>query len=106
MLLITQYHRVRFLGREVSRLWGVPMDPFILLRSRETPPQTQLPEGDRRKNVRGAFTLKTEKSVRGKRLLLVDDVYTSGATVKECSRTLIRAGAKEISVLTLARTVL
>ena len=99
------FNQAVILGREVSRLWGVPMDPFILLRSRETPPQTQLPEGDRRKNVRGAFSLKTEKSVRGKRLLLVDDVYTSGATVKECSRTLIRAGAKAVSVLTLARTV-
>ncbi len=81
------------------------MDPFILLRSRETPAKTQLPEGDRRKNVRGAFSLNPETSVRGKRLLLIDDIYTSGATVKECSRTLIRGGAKEVSVLTLARTV-
>jgi predicted amidophosphoribosyltransferase len=81
------------------------MDPLILLRARETPPQTQLDEEERRKNVRGAFSLNPEKSVQGKSLLLVDDVYTSGATVNECSRTLIRAGAKEVHVLTLARTV-
>ncbi len=55
--------------------------------------------------MRGAFSLNPEKSVQGKSLLLVDDVYTSGATVNECSRTLIRAGAKEVHVLTLARTV-
>ncbi len=93
------------MAREVGRLWQVPMDPFILLRSKETPPQTQLPEEERRKNVRGAFSLDPEKSVEGKVLLLVDDVYTTGATVNECSRTLIRAGAKEVHVLTLARTV-
>ncbi len=81
------------------------MDPFILLRSRETPPQTQFPEEERRKNVRGVFSLNPEKWIRGKTLLLVDDVYTSGATVNECNRTLIRSGAKEVYVLTLARTV-
>ena len=81
------------------------MDPFILFRSRETPPQTQLPEEERRKNVRHAFSLNPERSVKGKTLVLVDDVYTSGATVNECSRTLIRAGARGVYVFTLARTV-
>lgn len=99
------FNQAVILAREVSRLWHVPMDPLILLRARETPPQTQLDEEERRKNVRGAFSLNPEKSVQGKSLLLVDDVYTSGATVNECSRTLIRAGAKEVHVLTLARTV-
>ncbi len=81
------------------------MDPFILLRSTETEPQIQLSEEDRSKNVRGAFSLNPKKSVQGKRILLVDDIYTSGATVNECSRTLIRGGAKEVSILTLARTI-
>lgn len=99
------FNQAVILAREVSRLWQVPMDPFFLFRSRETPPQTQLREEERRKNVRSAFSLNPEKSVEGKRLLLVDDVYTSGATVNECSRTLVRAGAKEVYVLTLARTV-
>jgi predicted amidophosphoribosyltransferase len=79
------------------------MDPFVLLRTKETQPQTQLPEGDRKRNVRGAFALNAGKSVRGKTILLIDDVYTSGATVNECSRSLNRAGAKEVYVLTLAR---
>ncbi len=71
----------------------------------QTPPQTQLAEEERRKNMRGAFSLNPAKPVQGKRVALVDDVYTSGATVNECSRALIRAGAKEVFVLTLARTV-
>jgi ComF family protein len=93
------------LGREVGRLWQVPVDPFVLVRSKETLPQTQLPEEERRRNVRQAFAVNPAKSIKGKSLLVVDDVYTSGATANECSRTLLRAGAKEVYVFTLARTV-
>jgi ComF family protein len=93
------------LAKEVSRVFNIPMDPFTLYRTRETAPQTQLDEEERKKNVRGAFSLRPENPVKGKRLLLVDDVYTSGATVNECSRVLKRAEAREVFVLTLARTV-
>ena len=93
------------LAREVSRAYGIPMDPFLLQRRRETAAQTRLAEEERRRNVRGAFTLDPDRPIRGKRVLIVDDVYTSGATVNECSRTLKQGGAKEIYVLTLARAV-
>ena len=99
------FNQSGLLARQVSRATGVPMDPFVLLREKETLPQTQLSEEERRRNVRGAFALNPQRSVDGKRILLVDDVYTSGATVNECSRTLNRAGAKEVIVLTLARAV-
>jgi predicted amidophosphoribosyltransferase len=81
------------------------MDPFVLVRERETSAQTQLSEEERRRNVRGAFALDPEKSVADKTIVLVDDVYTSGATVNECSRMLKRGGAKDVYVLTLARAV-
>ena len=55
--------------------------------------------------MRGAFALTAEKSLKDRTILLVDDVYTSGATVNECSRTLKSGGAKEVYVLTLARAV-
>lgn len=93
------------LARQVSRRYAIAMDPFVLTRAKETPPQTQLHEDERRKNVRGAFAVASGKSVDKKNLLLVDDVYTSGATIDECSRTLKRAGAQEVYVLTLARTM-
>jgi ComF family protein len=93
------------LARQVSRAYDKPMDPFVLLRRRETPPQTQLTEEERRRNVRGAFALNPEKSIKNKTILLVDDVYTSGATVNECSRTLRRGGAAAVYVVTLARAV-
>jgi predicted amidophosphoribosyltransferase len=81
------------------------VDPFVLYRERETPPQTQLAEDERRKNVRGVFATYPEKALKRKSVLLIDDVYTSGATVNECSRVLLRGGAKEVTVLTFARTV-
>ena len=93
------------LARQISRAYNIPLDCFTLFRKMDTPPQTQLPEEDRRKNMRGAFAVAGEIAVAGKRLLLVDDVYTSGATVNECSRVLKRGGAREVFVLTLARTV-
>jgi len=99
------FNQSLLLARQVSRFYGVPVDPFALQRRKETTAQTQLPEADRRRNVRGAFALHPGKSVKDLTILLVDDVYTSGATVNECSRTLKRAGAKEVYVLTLARAV-
>jgi ComF family protein len=82
------------LARQIGSAYNLPVDCF-----------TQLPEEDRRKNMRGAFALAEETSIDGKRLLLVDDVYTSGATVNECSRVLKRGGARQVFVLTLARAV-
>ena len=99
------FNQSLLLARQVSHMVQVPIDPFALHRNRETPPQTQLTEDERRKNVRGAFAIDTGKPFKEKSVLLVDDVYTSGATVNECSRVLVRGGAKEVYVLTLARTV-
>lgn len=93
------------LAREVSRAYSVPMDPFSLRRVRETPPQTELNEEERRRNVRGAFALAPGRSIERRNVLLVDDVYTSGATVNECVRTLRKSGARKVFVLTLARAV-
>jgi len=74
-----------------------------LLRVRPTPHQTRLPPGRRVENVRGAFAVRGEASaVKGRRLLLVDDVLTSGATVGECARVLKRAGAASVFAAVLA----
>jgi ComF family protein len=93
------------LGRELGRIFDLPLDPFLLQREVETPPQTQLSEEERRRNVRGAFVVNPSNSVENRSILLLDDVYTSGATVNECSRCLKAAGASEVYVLTLARAV-
>ena len=93
------------LARQIGRAYNLPLECFALYRKRDTPPQTQLPEEERRQNMHGAFGLSGKTAVKGKSLLLVDDVYTSGATVNECSRVLKQSGAREVFVLTLARAV-
>ncbi len=75
----------------------------LLLRTRPTAPQTGMSGGERRRNLRRAFALSRPELVRNRRILLVDDVYTTGSTVNECAKVLRRAGATAVEVLTLAR---
>jgi len=77
----------------------------ILVRIRPTPPQTGLGRNDRQSNVHGAFQLKNGDAVKAKKILLVDDVYTTGATVNECARVMLNAGAEQVDVLTIARAI-
>ena len=77
----------------------------ILIRIRDTVPQTGLGGKARRKNLRAAFAVTRAADITGKDVCLVDDVFTTGATVTECAGTLMRAGAKKIRVVTMARAV-
>jgi ComF family protein len=82
---------------------GIQLDTSSLARTRETASQTGLTRKQRRENVRGAFAVTQAEKVRGRSILLVDDVMTTGTTVNECARVLLRAGAKEVFVATVAR---
>ncbi len=79
--------------------------PGILLRRRETGSQIGLTRHQRRQNLRGAFAVKDATQIANRNVLLVDDVYTTGATASECARVLRRAGAARIWVATVARTL-
>jgi len=82
------------------------LNSHSLLRIRNTIPQTTLDGRLRRQNLRGAFSLVDEDNVAGLTVCLVDDVFTTGTTVSECSRVLLDHGVKEVRVITLARVVL
>jgi ComF family protein len=84
---------------------AVCIAPELLKRARSTPPQTGLGRKQRMKNLRGAFTVPIPDQVKNRRVLLVDDVYTTGATADACTGALRRAGAARVDVLTLARTM-
>ena len=97
------FNQALSLARLINRKYSIPLDRYTLTRSKLTKPQVGLSEQDRRDNVRGAFSLLKSDKVTDRTILLVDDVYTSGSTVEECSRVLIKAGADRVDVLTLAR---
>ena len=82
---------------------SIQLDTTSLVRQRETASQTGLTRHQRRANVRGAFAVVRPDAVRGQTILLVDDVMTTGTTAGECARVLLRAGAKEVFVATVAR---
>lgn len=96
------FNQAEVLARAVGRRHGIPVLRRALVRMRATPPQ----QGDvtaRRRNVGDAFVVASPARVAGRRLLLVDDVFTTGATADACARVLLRAGAADVGVLTLAR---
>lgn len=95
------------LARGLARRTKVPVIDDVLVRVRATPPQVGLARDERAKNVHGAFSVEQamRAKVKGKRIVLVDDVLTTGATANACARVLRRAGATRIDVLTLARVV-
>lgn len=91
------------LAHGLSRRTGIKLLRNGLVRTRYTRTQTRLSRKDRQENVKGAFRISERAEINGKSVLLVDDVYTTGATVNECAEVLIGAGALMVDVLTLAR---
>jgi ComF family protein len=81
----------------------VPLGREAVVRLRHTVPQVELKPKERRDNVKGAFAVPDPALVKGKNVLLLDDVYTTGATVRECAKVLLKAGALRVHVLTVAR---
>jgi len=99
------FNQSLFLARQAALSTGAMLSVDGLVRLRHTRPQMDLGPSERELNVRGAFCVSRPEEFRGRSVLLVDDVYTTGATVKECCRVLKAAGARSVSVLTVARTI-
>lgn len=106
-LWLRRFNQSAALGRVIADEAGRPFDPMALKRIRATAQQVGLTPGQRDRNVRGAFRVPTEAKPRvaGRRVLLIDDVLTTGATVKAATRALLRAGAAGVDVLVFARVV-
>ena len=100
-----EFNQALLLADRLNGLLRLPLSYDNLVRLRPTQPQTELSRRARLRNLRRAFSLRRPDQVTGKRVLLVDDVFTTGTTVNECAKTLRKAGAKEVYVLTLARTL-
>ena len=103
-LLRRKFNQSGLLALELSRLVNIPTNPFVLVRTRATSQQVGLTETARRRNVSGAFEVPdhARRKVAGRRIVLIDDVITTGNTVSACARALQRAGAARVDVLALA----
>ena len=103
-LFTRRYNQAAVLAHEVGKASGIRVSADLLQRSRATPSQGRQSRSQRRRNVAGAFAVKRGRTVAGLRVLLIDDVLTTGATAAECARVLLKSGAARVEVLTLART--
>jgi ComF family protein len=95
------YNQSLLLARVLGRLWRLPVLFRLLVRTRPTVPQQGLKAVERRRNLKGAFL--ASRPLAGESVLLVDDVMTTGATARECSRVLLEAGAGRVAVAVLGR---
>jgi len=98
------FNQAVLLGRVLSHHLLIPMRFDILARTRRTEPQVELSAAERRHNVKGAFSVHKPDTIIGRRILLLDDVMTTGSTMDECAHELKKAGASTVIASTIART--
>ena len=99
------FNQSALVAQELSRRLGMANDPFVLRRIKRTPPLKGMSPLQRRKTVAGAFRIVDRATVAGKTVILVDDVLTTGSTAEACARTLKRAGAARVELISWARVV-
>jgi len=99
------FNQAELLGRALSDLSGIPLLPDVLIKIRNTPTQVSLKAAERETNLRRAFMVRKAEKITGRTVMLVDDVFTTGSTLRECAAQLRRAGVREVRALTLARAV-
>jgi ComF family protein len=92
------------IGEEISRITNKEMYHSVLYKTKNTKDQYALSRDERKKNIKGAFTIRDNTGIKGKRILLVDDLFTTGYTAQEASRVLIKGKAKAVVFFALART--
>lgn len=98
------FNQTFIIGEELAKLTGKLLNHGALEKIRETEDQAKLSKEERKKNLRNAFRIKNSDSLKNKRVLVIDDLYTTGSTVREVSRTLVDARVQSIIAFALART--
>lgn len=97
------YNQSQLLASQLGQILNVPTDFTSLIKIKKTAPQMELNAKERAENLKGAFAIKNPAIIAGKKIFLVDDVYTTGATMAECTEVLKRAGAKQVFGIVIAR---
>lgn len=96
------YNQSELISRKIAKTTGIVLERNNLIKARETQKQSTLNKIEREKNVKNAFQVKNGDKIKNRKIILFDDIYTTGSTANECSKILKEEGAKEIAVMTLA----
>ncbi len=99
------FNQSLLLAKEMEKKYKLPVNFSLLKRCNFTLTQTGLNKAEREKNIKGAFVVKDKKKIAGKNIILIDDVYTTGATINECAKVLLKAGAQKVAAITLSRVI-
>ena len=99
------YNQSELIARAISKTLGIPIVKNVLVKIKNTVPQSSLNKVQRAENANGVYSAKNHTKLRNKKILLIDDIYTTGSTLNECANALIQKGIKreQIGVLTLAK---
>ena len=97
------FNQAEEIAKHLSEALSIPLYSDILVKTKNTTPQVELEGIERRINMLGVFEVKSRERVQNKNILLVDDVYTTGATMREAQKVLQQAGAKQVTALVVAR---
>ncbi len=97
------FNQAQEIGKELPNFFSIPLAPDCLIKTRETLPQLELSDEERKENIKNVFLVKNKELIKQKRVLLVDDVYTTGSTMEEAAKVLKENGAKEITGIVVAR---
>lgn len=96
------YNQSELIARHIAKYYSKPVDVNSLIKTKATLTQSKLDKKDRVRNIKDAFKVVFPKKIKGQKVLLVDDILTTGATVNECSRVLYESGAADVIVATAA----
>ena len=97
------FNQAEELGREIAKFLKIPLLTGCLIKTKETIPQVELSDEERKENIKGAFSVRNDNLIKNKKIILIDDVYTTGSTIIEAARVLKKAGVKKVIGVVVAR---
>ena len=97
------YNQSELIAKEISKTLNIDINKRYLIKKRNTAAQSTLNKKERQQNPQGVYTLKYPNKIQSKKVLIVDDIYTTGSTVNECSKIISKANTKKIGILTIAK---
>ena len=97
------YNQSELIAKEISKMLSIKIEKNIIKKLKNTPPQSSLNKEQRQENIRGVYKVFNIEKIENKNILIIDDIYTTGSTVNECSKMLRKAQPRKVDVLVLAK---